>query len=55
MSKAVLERESCPRAGDGVKRNGAGRCRAIGRSIGVRKIVHIVHDYCDVVAHHPIG
>jgi len=55
MSKTVLERESCPRAGDGVKRNGAGRCRAIRRSIGVRKFMQIVHDSCDTVTHYPIG
>src|SRR5438093_13630887 len=36
--------------------SGTGRgCRAVRRSIGVREIVHIVHDSCDTVTHHPIG
>src|SRR2546422_8759377 len=55
MSKTMLERESCPRAADGVKRNGGARYRGFRRSSDVCENVQNMHDSCDTNTHYPIG
>jgi len=50
----MLERESCPRAAERVKRNGAAGMRFM-RWYGAQRNVQDMHDWCDINSYYLNG